>query len=352
MRRQELDPLLAELADEPGPKVTITLPTHRHAPDTDQDRIRLKNLLKQASQVLEAHAHDRDELLRLRARLDEVEDRIDHRQLDHGLAVFVSAADTHVIRLAHTPVERALVSDRFATRELHRDVTETTRAWVLALSTGGNDTDGTRLYLLQRGHLDEHRDDVLPAEWDVRDRETRFAESRPDSPQRDAYIEGFLRRVDEHVAGIVGADPVVIAGVERLRSHHRAVTRVADRIVAEVDGNFDRTPQAELADAAEAALVAAQERQRDDLVAHLAEHVTSPQVTSGIDDCERLSGEARIDRLVLERSYLEPVVVDGVPIGDRVEATIRQTHEHGGTVIVVEDDTLTDLGRIAALLRW
>ncbi len=354
MRREDLDTLLDELADAPGPKVTLTLPTHRHAPDADQDRIRLKNLAKQASHDLEAHTRDREELVSLRKRLDGLEHGLDQRQLDHGLAVFVSVDGTRQVHLAHTPIERALVADRFATRELHRDVSETTEAWVLALSLGGNDTDGTQLYRLQRGHLEEHRDDVLPAEWDIRDRgDVRFgAESRPPSPQRDAYIEDFLRRTEEHVAGIVGKESIVVAGIERLRSHHRAVTRLGDQIIAEVDGNFDRSPPSELAHAAEAALVDAQEQRLEVVAAHIDEHVADAHVALGIDDCERLASEGRGDRLVLEHSYLEPIMVDDVAIGDRVEIAIRQTHEHGGTIVAVDDDRLADHGRIAALLRW
>jgi len=354
MRREDLNTLLGELADAPGPKVTLTLPTHRHAPNVDQDRIRLKNLAKQASHDLEAHVQDREELVSLHKRLDGLEHSLDHRYLDQGLAVFVSVEDTRIVHLAHTPIERALVAERFATRELHRDVAEATEAWVLALSLGGNDTDGTQLFWLERGHLEEHRDDVLPADWDIRDRgDVRFgAESRPPSPQRDAYIEDFLRRTEEHVANIVGKDAVVVAGIERLRSHHRAVTRLGGQIIAEVDGNFDRSPKSELVRAAEAALFDAHRQQLEAIAAHIDEHVADAHVALGIDDCERLAREGRVERLVLEHSYLEPIMVDDVAIGDRVEIAIRQTHEHGGTIVAVDDDRLAERGRIAATLRW
>lgn len=352
MRRDDLHQLLDDLAETPGPKVTITLPTHRQDPNGEQDRIRLKNLAKQASHDLEAHASDRDELQRLRDRLDEVVGPMDHRQLDHGLAIFVSPNEARTVHLTHEPIERALVAERFATRELHRDVSEATSAWILALSTGGNDTDGTQLFHLHRGELDERRDDVLPAEWDIRDRDTRFSETRPDSPQRDAYIEDFLRRTEEHVADIVGTDPVVVAGIERLRSHHRRVTRLGDQIVAEVDGNFDNTPGHVLAKAAEEALVEAHGHEIEAVAAQIDEQAGTPQVATGIDDCEKLAEEGRVAQLVLERSYLEPVLVDDIPIGDRVEVAIRQAHEHGGQILAVPDGRLEEHLYIAATLRW
>ena len=352
MRRDELNQLLDDLSDAPGPKVTITLPTHRQDPNGERDRIRLKNLVKQASNDLEAHARDRDELVRLHKQLDSVAGPVDHRKLDHGLAAFVATDHARVVHLAHSPIERALVADRFATRELHRDVSEATSAWIVSLSTGGNATDGTQLYHLHRGELDEHRDDVLPAEWDVRDRDTRFAESRPDSPQRDAYIEDFLRRTEEHIATIVGKDPLVVAGIDRLRSHYREVTRLGEQIVAEVDGNFDRTPGHRLAQAAEEALVAAHERELEAVAQRIDDQAGTTVVAVGIDECEQLSAQGRVEQLVLERSYLEPVIVDDVAIGDRVEVAIRQTHEHGGQVLAVEDGRLADHQRIAAMLRW
>lgn len=352
MRRDELHKLLADLADTPGPKITITLPTHRQDPNGERDRLQLKNLVKQASHDLEPHARDRDQLMRLHKQLDAVDGRLDHRQLDHGLAVFVSPEEARTVHLTHAPIERALVADRFATRELHRDVTETTEAWVLALSTGGNDTDGTQLYYLHRGQLDEHRDEELPASWDVRDRETKFSEARPESPQRDAYIEDFLRRTEEHVAKIVGTDPLIVAGIERLRSHHHAVTRLGSQIIAEVDGNFDHTPLHVLANAAEGALVEAQAKEREAVAARIDEEAATAHVAVGISDCEQLAKEGRIERLVVEHSYLEPVIVDGVAIGDRVEVAIRETHEHSGTILSVDDDRLADHERIAAIVRW
>ena len=352
MRRDELHQLLDDLAETPGPKVTITLPTHRQDPNGERDRLRLKNLVKQASHDLEPHARDRDELQRLQKQLDAADGRLDHRQLDHGLAVFISPDQSRSIHLTHAPIERALVADRFATRELHRDVSEATDIWVLALSTGGNDADGTQLYRLHRGQLDEHRDEELPANWDVRDRDSRFSETRPESPQRDAYIEDFFRRTEQHVSKIVGKDPLIVAGIERLRSHHRAVTRLGDQIVAEVDGNFDRTPLHLLANAAEEALEQAQHAEREAVAARIDEEAATSQVAAGISDCEQLAKQGRIELLVLERSYLEPVIVDGVAIGDRVEVAIRETHEHSGQVLAVEDDRLADHGRIAAIVRW
>jgi hypothetical protein len=352
MRRDELHKLLDDLADAPGPKVTITLPTHRQDPNGERDRIRLKNLVKQAIHDLEAHAGDRDEYQRLHDQLESLSGPIDHRQLDHGMAIFAAPDELRTVHLSHTPIERALVAERFATRELHRDVSEATSAWILALSTGGNDTDGTQLFHLHRGELDEHRDDVLPADWDIRDRDTRFSEVRPDSPQRDAYIEDFLRRAEEHVAGIVGTDPIVLAGIDRLRSHYHAVTKLGNQIVAEVDGNFDNTPGHVLAQAAEEALVEAHARELEAVAAQIDEQAATSSVATGIDDCERLTAEGRVAQLVLERSYLEPVLVDDVPIGDRAEVAIRQAHEHGGQILAVEDGRLEPHLRIAAMLRW
>lgn len=351
MRQHQLDTLLDELAGAPAPVITITMPTHRQDPNGERDRIRLKNLIKQALRDLQAHTDDRDALARISSHLNGLEAQLDHRQLDHGLAVFVSRNQARQIHLTHTPIERVLVAERFATRELHRDVTEATDVWVLTLSTGSDDTEGTQLYRLHRGELAEHQDDYLPADL-PRERETRFADTRTTSAQRDAYIEDFFRRTDEHLATVIGQDPFVLAGIERLRSHYHSVTSLGSQIVAEIDGNWERTPHTNLAKQVEEALDAAQQEALTEMLEDVKEKAGTPAIAVGIDDIANLSSQGRISRLLFEQSFLDPVTVDGVAIGDRVEVIIRQTHEQGGQVVAVPDGALEVEGRIAAEVRW
>src|SRR5688572_11902449 len=80
---------LTELAQSTGfPRISIYLPTHKVYPETEQDRVRFSNAVKEAGKHLaQAGVKGGDELLApARKRMDEP---MFWRHLDHGLAVFI-----------------------------------------------------------------------------------------------------------------------------------------------------------------------------------------------------------------------------------------------------------------------
>ncbi|WP_447983373.1 hypothetical protein [Nitrospira sp. Nam74] len=77
------------IAESHSPAVSIFLPTHRAGPETQQDRIRLKNLLKQAETQLvkeETRPTDARELLEPVSAL--IDDAAFWRHQADGLAIF------------------------------------------------------------------------------------------------------------------------------------------------------------------------------------------------------------------------------------------------------------------------
>ena len=129
-RTEELGQLLA---DGPGPRVSIYLPTHRRHPDWKQDPVRFRGLIGQAESLLVQRYRSADAkgLLEPLRRLEE--ERHWEYSLD-GLAVFLSEAHNAVYRLPIPVPEIVVVADSFHTRPLFRFLHANRRYLVLALS--------------------------------------------------------------------------------------------------------------------------------------------------------------------------------------------------------------------------
>lgn len=363
MRRDDLDRLAAELATARGegePAITITLPTHRHGPDNAQDPIRVRQLARQAAGSLDQLTLSRENRAALDQRLERLEADVDSQvgfhATDLGLACYVTPSTTRVVKLGHAPPERVIVSDEFSLAAPIADVVTADDIDVLVLSTGGGATEGARLYHVEGGGITAHSDDVLPASFDVRDRDTRFSEERVESPQRDAYIAGFLRSVDEHLLQLFGNPhdrQLVVAGIERLRSHWRSVAHDTNRraVVAELDGNFDRTSEPELMARAVEAVAAARVAAAQEAIGELAA-APRGRVAGGIDDVSQLAAQGRIAKLLVEEGATDEVTVDGVVIADRVSRTIRAAYDTQADIVIPPAGALGDYDGVAAFTRW
>jgi hypothetical protein len=362
MRLKDLRELADELAASPSDAcITITLPTHRHPPQNEQDPVRLRNAARAAIAALPKLTLQRDALQRLTTRLealgDDVERATSDGRADLGVACYLTPELTRIVTLSHTPPDRVIVADEFSLATPITDVTSADDIDVIVLSTGGDATPGGRLYRLERGELHEHTDDVLPMSYDVRDRETRFnAESRPTGAKRDALVEGFLNRLDHHLATVFGPNSdhqVVVVGVERLRSHFAAVRSpsLSRNIVAEVDGNFDHRPLHELAESVQQAVNGTREAAA--LTAVAALHAMPPQRTAtSPGDIHELARQGRVHHLLVESGATDEVAIDGVIIGDRIARTIRACFDSGATITIVPPGSLPDSDGVAATTRW
>ncbi|MCE7080092.1 chemotaxis protein [Streptomyces sp. ST2-7A] len=103
----------------PYPAVTITLPTHRHGPENNQDVVRLRNLIAATERRLTEAPHvsrqSRDAVVRqLRAAVDD----LDLRYALDGLVVLADENEYHVWPVPRWVPERVVLSDSWLTRNL------------------------------------------------------------------------------------------------------------------------------------------------------------------------------------------------------------------------------------------
>ena len=165
-----------------GPCVSVFMPMHRSGPETQQDPIRLKNLIREAEENLIARglrAPEAKELLGPAEKL--LRDGFFRQHQSDGLAMFLSLGVFHCYLLPFVFEELVIVTDRFHIKPLLPLLTGDGRYFILALSQN-------KVRLLQSTHYSV-------SELDLGDVPENLAETlRDDDSWKDLHMHSGLSR--------------------------------------------------------------------------------------------------------------------------------------------------------------
>lgn len=260
MNEHNRETLSALARHDSWPTVSVYLPVHRAGTDTQQDPIRLKNLLAQAGDSLVSggmRSPDAEEFLREAWSLQR--DPAFWRDGFDGLALFIADGTFEVIRTSQTLPERLRVGSRFLLRPLMSALAPDVTFYVLALSK-------KRVRLLE-GTPEEVRE-VDPAgipqgladalNYDDYERQVQFhsgtSAGAAAKGRRSAMFHGhggtgetekgdlfrYFRLVDEALKELVPSDlPLVLAGVDYLLPIYREASTHARMMAEGITGNPD-----------------------------------------------------------------------------------------------------------------
>ncbi|GIV71214.1 AOC03_06830 family ribosome hibernation factor [Caldilinea sp.] len=361
MNRQDIS-LLQQISGYPA--VTITMPTHRTSPENKQDPIRLRNLVKQATERLLSE-FSRREVEPILGRLEHLASSVDFRHALDGLALFVHRDFARSITLPFTLKERVVIDETFFTRDLVFAMNRTPRYWVLVLSE-----KPTRLFEATRDDLLEIQGGGFPMVHEGPGGEAPlpggFGVKR--SHIRDEAHRQFFRKVDEALKPFMNGDPLPLAvvGVDRYLAFFDEVSSHKDAIIARVQGSHDKTSAHELGKLVWPAVKEALAEERRKVLEELDKAVGEQKYVSTIGEVWRLAQEGRGRLLLVEEDFHYPAVVDesgmilspaedpeapGV-IDDAVDEIIETVLAKQGRVVFVENGQLAEHQRIALILRY
>ena len=245
--------------------VSFYLPTHPAGPAVAEDPIHFKNLVVAARRELEQRGMRSTDIAALLAPAEAIGgDTAFWAHSDEGLAVFLGAGRLRRFRLPAAVADAAVVADRLWVAPLLPFVDRGERFHVLALSENRvRLLRGTRFGVtdLDLGDIPASSSDALAFD----DRESQLhshGASRVGAGEVSAAFHGqgvardyddvdetrFLRAVDRGLsgAGVDGADPLVLAGVERIVSRFRDVSRHGNLVESSIGGNPERRSPEEL----------------------------------------------------------------------------------------------------------
>jgi hypothetical protein len=346
------------------PLLSLLLPTHRTAPANLQDPIRVRNLIKEATDRLLAEFYKRD-IEPLLTRLEALAAQIDYYHTLDGLALYVSQDLALKFYLPFPVRERVIIDETFATRDLVYALHHSPRYWVLTLSGRL-----VRLYEGLRETLVEVTDYGFPktSPWHEGSRELSDDTDVDMSAHRDLRYRQFFDQVDSTFGQLVATDPLplIVAGTDRNLAFFDRVSNHKRLIIATLCGNHSVTPVHKLAEQVWPSVQNHLRSQRQDALDALGVAVGAQMHAAGIGPAWRAGQEGRGTVLLVEEDYHYPARLDasglqlssaGDPtapdvIDDAVDELIEIVLAKGGQVVFVDNGALEAHQRIAMILRF
>jgi hypothetical protein len=379
--REELELLLD---DHQAPCISVYLPTERIGPDSEKDKIALKNLLNQTREHLKAEGHRRDAIGTLTAPIARLLDRPFFWPCGcDGLAIFSSPDLFRTFRLPIAFDRMALVSDHFHIKPLLPLLAAGGSYYILALSRGMVKlfhASGERVIEIPMQKSPENMEDTL--RFDDKETQQQFHTGAQRGGRPTAVFHGqgvgrdeseedtlrFLKDVDTGVHAILHREtaPLVLVAAEEIQGLYRRVNTYSGLVETGVVHNpRDLTA----GDMSARAL---------NLVGPLFErslHEASEKylTLSGHDDDQAVSDIRRImpaassgqvGTLFLaegERAWGQFYPEDNVTVCrteagekdvDLLDVAAAETLRHGGQVFTVGRDRMPGGGKVAAILRY
>lgn len=348
--RREIERLLNATADY---CVSIYLPTHRVTQETQQDRLLLRDLTRQAVEQLDEAGADKHEVADLEAHLMHLVDDDDEFWINQAdsLAIFAGPGRFETHRLPNNLTAMVEVSDRFHIQPLLRAVTFPHAAWILALSQGS-----VRLLEIgPSGAPEEVRVEGMPAD----------AFESSGNKIHKARETAYARKVDTALREVLtGSDlPLILAASQPMAAMYRSVNTYPHLVAEREHGNPDTTTDAELADAARGILDDLYADQLAELAELFDERRSQGRTAVDISDVARLATLGAIDTVLVDIDASTPGLIDeaGAVTFDEADDAInygvtdeiaRRVLLAGGRVLAVRAGDIPDGGPTAAILRY
>ena len=284
--------------------ITIIMNTHRTKPDYLTDGTRLKNLIKEAENKIQAIAGKQDAAI-LIDRLNDLANKIDHSHNLESLILFVNKEIADYTRLPIAVEDRTVVDRTFVTRDLVRAMHQETSYYVLVLSQ-------------EKVRLIEATNDKVVAEVGVpfpiiNDQfdTTEWVDKSNMSRQRNLLTE-FFNQVDKDVNKIRNNNPlpVLICSVEE---NYNAYLKIADRknSILDIFLNKNRIDKKDHAIVTEAWKIVQEYiiKRNNARKVELKEAVSANQFLADTNEIWRAIDQGRIQTLFIEQGLFQPAVM-------------------------------------------
>jgi hypothetical protein len=375
VRRADLERLALQGA---GPCVSVFLPTHRSGPEVRQAPIRLKNLLRQATEALQGDGVRAPEIDRLLAPLWRLlDDALFWQYQSDGLALYSRPGWWRALRVPLDLPELAVVADRFQVSPLLPLLTSDGHFFVLALSQ-----NEIRLLEGTRDRLEEVDlpgvplgvRDALQGEEGQKQLQLYVADrggvaargifhghGSAGDVQEERVLQ-YLRKVDRALGEVLAGEraPMVLAAVEHLAPLWREVTtypHLVDEILA---GNPEALGPHELHARAWAVVEPLFRQAQHEAAARYDQLAGTGLTSQDPREIIQAAQHGRIDILFAAQHPAGPSADgSGVPVSDegselqdlRELATVT-TLTKGGTVYMLPPSEIPGGGGAAAVFRY
>lgn len=339
--------------------VSIVMNTHRTKPDNQQDRILLKNLVKQAEERMLA-VHDKHLVQNIMDQINQCVESIDHNYNQEGLILFANENYHEYHRVPVQVKDRVTVGPTFSTRDLIRAQQMDTEYYILTISR-----PMARLFQAHTDQILKEFHGEFPMKSDVY---TTDVVELTSPKSTDHLVEEFFNQVDKQLMKILNGTnaQVVIMGDSRNYDHYIKIADQKSRFAGNVHGNFDHESNHNIVTAAWSLMNQKRQEalaQRIDLLRNATDQGKSISDPSEIWTALQ---EGKGQTLFVEEHYYLPAMVSGQEvkltlnaqdtdsnrIDDIIDEMIEKCIEFGGDVVFVKGDGLKDYQGLALATRF
>jgi hypothetical protein len=367
----------------PGPCVSIFLPTHRAGPATEQDRIRLKNLLRKAEGVLLTSGERRAPAVRelLAPARDLERERLFWEYQSDGLAVFIRPGWFRFYRIPLSLPSVASVGDRHHVAPLLPLFTGDGHFFVLALSQNEIRLLGGSRHSVEHVELSDVPTSLADAlRYEDREKQHLFHVAGGGARSGRAIFHGhgiggevgkdqilrYFRQVDRGLRELLADEraPLVLAGVEYLLPIYREATTYPHLVDVGIAGNPEGLSDDHLHGQAWALIEPVFRRERQQAAARYRDLAGTGLGPSELVEVLQRSHEGRVEVLFIAVGEQQWGAYDAeagtVALRDQPEAKDEdvlnlaavRTLQGGGVVYAVGRDEMPAPGSLAAVLRY
>jgi hypothetical protein len=368
------------MAVHKGPCVSVFMPMHRSGPETQQDPIRLRNLIREAEERLVTRgipAPEARELLESAQKL--LQGDFFHQHQSDGLAMFLSPEVFRTYMLPFVFKEWVTVTDRFHIRPLLPLLSGDGRYYILALSQN-------KIRLFQGTHYSVNevsladvpknlaetlRDDDSWKELQMHSGISR-GEGKLSSVTHGSEVDSkenikrYFRRIDKGLHELVRDErvPLVLAGVDYLHPIYKEVNSYPHLMDEGIAGNPERVSAGELHKLTWTIVKPYFQKAQQEAVNRYKEFAGSRRASNRIKKIIPAAYHGRIELLFaipdLQQWGTFDPGTDGIHLHkkektgdeDLLEFAAIQTLLNGGTVYMVGAEKMPESDPFAAVFRY
>jgi len=362
-------------ADRGTVRVSLFLPTHRSGPEVLENRIRLKNLLRQVESTLTGDERGIEAAVESVRRL--VDERWRWRQPSDGLALFISPDEVQFHRVPIQFAELATIGRRFVVGPLLPMLAAGRHFFVLEL-----ESDGVRLFEGTRFRFDEVALNGSPlAELTMPRRRRKqvhaFVADRggagasalfhgvgDDAEDHQRQMLQHFRHVDRGLREVLVGEraPLVVAAVRRSQALYRKVSTYPHLLAQGIDGN-PRDTDIDLMHRLSWAIVEPELRSHEGSAASTYRALLGTgRTTSRPSEVLTAADQGRIDTLFVstDASWRQGgsedaslIFLEHAPcLAEQLDLAAVATLQSGGAVFAVPPHRMPDATPVAATLRY
>lgn len=366
----------------PGWRVSLFMPTHRRGRETEQDPIRFRNLLRQVEERLQAKGlrpPDVQQIMKPAQRL--LDDPGFWRRQSDGLALFLTAEESHIYRLPLAFEELVVISERFHLKPILPFFAGDGHFYVLALSQNQvRLLEGSR-YTVDEIDLENVSKSMAEAlQYERFEKQLQFhTSSAAGGGKRPAVFHGhdisdedkgrilrWFHKIDAELSTLLANErsPLALAGVNYLHPLYREANSYAHLLEEGIIGNPDDLKPEELHAQAWPLMEPIFMQAREKALAQYQQLAGSERATNDVAKAVLAAHHGRVDTLFVavgvqiwgrfdpESASVHTRQTPEPGDEDLLDLAAVQTLLNGGEVYAIETEQIPDQAPLAAIFRY